>query len=126
MQDEKRRQSHGSHGSARIGPATRTGVVLSGRVVSRRNPNRRNNAMCQFIQRHAEKVIGMLNGWDRIRLRGTFRWLANVDGMKSYLYAASVLLKDFKPYVLGTTQQIREATDRTAEAAGRPVVYLAS
>jgi len=52
--------------------------------------------------------------------------LANVDGMKNYLYTAGVLLKDFKQYVLGTTQQIREATAHTAEAAGRPLVYLAS
>jgi hypothetical protein len=41
--------------------------------------------MSRIIRRHAEKVIGMLNGWDRVRLRGTLRWLANVDGMKSYL-----------------------------------------
>lgn len=82
--------------------------------------------MSGFIQRHAGKVMGMLNGWDRIRLRGTFRWLANVDGMKSYLYAANVLLKDFKQYVTRTTDQMREATTRTAETAGRPVIYLAS
>jgi hypothetical protein len=47
----------------------------------------RSNARLRFIQRHAEKIIGMLNGWDRIRLRGTFRWLANVDGMESYFEA---------------------------------------
>jgi hypothetical protein len=82
--------------------------------------------MSRFIQRHAEKIIGMLNGWDRIRLRGTFRWLANVDGMESYLYQAGVLLKDFKAYVLATTEEVRKATARTAEEAGRPVEYLAS
>jgi len=82
--------------------------------------------MHPFLQRHAEKVIGMLNGWDRIRLRGTLRWLANVRGMTSYLSAASVLLKDFKAYVQRSTDEIRQATARTAEAAGRPVVYLAS
>ena len=82
--------------------------------------------MHPFIQRRADKVIGMLNGWDRVRLRGTFRWLANADGMKSYLYAARVLLKDFKQYVLGTTDEIRQATLHTAEAAGRPIIYLPS
>jgi len=82
--------------------------------------------MHPFLQRHAEKVIGMLNGLDRVRLRGTLRWLANLDGMKSYLYAANVLLKDFKAYVQQATDEIRQATLRTAEAAGRPVIYLAS
>ena len=54
--------------------------------------------MHPFLQRHAEKVMGMLNGWDRIRLRSTLRWLANLKVMTSYLYAAQVLLKDFKAY----------------------------
>jgi hypothetical protein len=56
------------------------------------------------------------------------RWVqrANVDGMKSYLYAAKVLLKDFKAYVQDATDEIRQATARTADAAGRPVIYLPS
>jgi hypothetical protein len=82
--------------------------------------------MHPFLQRHAEKVTGMLNGWDRIRLRGTLRWVANMRGMMSYLSAASVLLKDFKAYAQQATEQIRQATLRTAEAAGRPVMYLYS
>lgn len=82
--------------------------------------------MSRFIQRHVEKIIGMLNGWDRIRLRGTFRWLANVDGLKNYLYTAGVLFKDFKDYATGATEEIRQATVRTAEEAGRPIIYLPS
>ena len=82
--------------------------------------------MHPFLQRHTEKVIGMLSGWDRIRLRGTLRWLANLRGMTSYLYAANVLLKDFKAYAQRATEEIRQATTRTAEAAGRPVIYLES
>jgi hypothetical protein len=46
--------------------------------------------------------------------------------MSSYLYAAKVKFKEFKAYVLGTTEEVRQATAQTAEAAGRPVVYLAS
>src|SRR5487761_1330489 len=61
-----------------------------------------------------------------IRLCGTFRWLANVDGLKNYLYTAGVLFKDFKAYALRATEEIRQATARTAEEAGRPVTYLAS
>lgn len=82
--------------------------------------------MQSFIQRHASKVIGVLNGFDRVRLRGTLRWLANRDGMLSYLSAANVLLKDFKQYALGVTARIRAASHRIAEQAGRPVMYLNS
>jgi hypothetical protein len=46
--------------------------------------------------------------------------------MRRYLYAANVLLKGFKAYVQQATEEIRQATARTAEAAGPPVIYLAS
>ena len=38
--------------------------------------------MNSFIQRHADSVIGMVSGWDRLRLRGTLRMLANLTGMR--------------------------------------------
>lgn len=82
--------------------------------------------MLGFIQRHAAHVIGILSGLDRLRLRGTLRWLANVQGMRNYLFTADVLLKDFKVYVQGVTDQIREATTALAQSADRPVVYLHS
>jgi hypothetical protein len=82
--------------------------------------------MRHFIERHSEQIVGVLSGWDRLRMRGTLRWLANVDGMRNYLWHARVLLKDFKRYALDVTGQIRQATERLAAAAGRPVVYLAS
>lgn len=82
--------------------------------------------MRHFIERHAKQIVGVLSGWDRLRLRGTLRWLANVDGLRNYLWHAQVLLKDFKQHALDITGQIRGATERLAAAAGRPVVYLAS
>lgn len=82
--------------------------------------------MRHFIERHAEQIVGVLSGWDRLRLRGTLRWLANVDGMKNYLWHAQVLLKDFKQYALAITGQIKQATERLADQAGRPLKYLAS
>lgn len=82
--------------------------------------------MQRFIQKHASDVIGALNGFDRMRFRGTLRWLANTKGMRSFLFAAGVLLKDFKDYVTGITDKVREATTRLAEAEGRPVHYLSS
>jgi hypothetical protein len=82
--------------------------------------------MQSFIQRHAANVIGVLNGFDRVRLRGTLRWLANTQGMLSYLYAAKILLKEFKDYAVGVTERIRAASHQLAEEAGRPLMYLNS
>lgn len=82
--------------------------------------------MHEFIQRHEKDVIGVLSGFDRVRVRGTLRLVANGKGMMRYLWQARVLLKDFVEYAKGITEQIREASRAMAQAAGRPLEYLAS
>jgi len=82
--------------------------------------------MQSFIQRHASDVIGVLSGWDRLRLRGTLRFVANEDGMMRFLWAIQVPLKRFKQYVLDVTKRIRQGTDQLAENLGRPVEFLNS
>jgi hypothetical protein len=82
--------------------------------------------MQSFIDRHASKVIGSLSGFDRVRLRGTLRWLSNVRGMIGYLSAMSVLLKNFTRFGKGFTSQIRQRAEEDAQQAGRPLIYLKS
>lgn len=82
--------------------------------------------MNTFLTRHASQVKGMLSGFDRVRFRGTLRWLANLRGMGVWLSCASVLLKDFRDYAMGLTDQIKQATHNLAKEAGRPVHYLHS
>ena len=60
-----------------------------------------------FIPRHRSSVTGVLSGFDRIRIRGTLRWLCYVDGFGKHLSAMKVLLKDFKAYALGITDRVR-------------------
>lgn len=82
--------------------------------------------MKRFIQRHAERIRGVLSGFDRLRFRGTFRWLAYTAGMRSFLSCSNVLLKDFKVYVEGVTNRVRQATQQLARTEGRPLLYLNS
>jgi len=79
-----------------------------------------------FLRRHANAVLGVLNGFDRVRFRGTKRLLANRGGMMSFLLQEGVLLKHFKEYALAATERIRQATARIAEAAGQGIHYVAS
>jgi hypothetical protein len=73
-----------------------------------------------FIQRHAEQVSGVLSGLDRVRLRGTLRWLSNPRGLLNYLSLISVLLKDFKAFAMDCTVQIRRASHSLALSADGP------
>lgn len=82
--------------------------------------------MKRFLERYAKQVQGVVSGFDRLRFRGTLRMLAHTQGMRRYMNYAKVLLKDFKEYVEGVTEQVRTATVRLAEAAGQKVRYLSS
>ena len=80
--------------------------------------------MDHFSRKHADDVMGALSGFDRIRFRGTQRWLANVRGMMGFLWRVQVKLKEFKAYSMKLTGEIRSTVASLAADAGRPVEYL--
>lgn len=82
--------------------------------------------MQSFLSRHAAQIKGVLSGFDRIRFRGTLRWIATERGLRNWLWHANVLLKDFKAYAMELTDTIRQATQRFADEAQRPLQYLHS
>ncbi len=82
--------------------------------------------MEQFTSKHSEDVIGVLNGWDRIVFRGSYRILCFTSGMMRYLWRASVLLKEFGGHAEAMTAMLLKASLEAAERYERPVRYLAS
>ena len=82
--------------------------------------------MLKFLQRFAGQVIGVVNGLDRIRFRGTKRLLANVGGMIHYLRLRKLLNRDFKPFALALTEDFKKGIQEQAEAWGQPIDYAAS
>ena len=82
--------------------------------------------MKSFIARHADKVIGVLSGFDRVVFRGTLRPLAYVEGFRSFLWRRQVLLKDFGAFVRRTSDRLKLASLNLAAFANRPVIYLPS
>ena len=80
--------------------------------------------MKTFLQRFGIKILGVLHGFDRIRFRGTRRFLANVVGMRHFLWHRQVLLKDFQAFAGKITAEVRRAAEGVAGKEGRPVEYL--
>jgi hypothetical protein len=82
--------------------------------------------MHSFLARFSSEIKGTLSGFDRVRFRGTIRWLASLRGMSTYLATMGLLLKDFTAWGKDKTNQIQKATERLAENTGRPLIYLPS
>ena len=82
--------------------------------------------MKSFIARHADKITGVLSGFDRLVLRGTLRPLAYVGGFGAFLWRRGVLLKDFGEFVRRTSDRLKLGSLNLADMAGRPHIYLPS
>ena len=79
-----------------------------------------------FVQRHQGDVIGVLHGWDRIRLQGTLRGLYYQPVMERYVRRAGVMWIGFKEFASTLTGRVRQEAEKLAQAEKRPMVYVAS
>ncbi len=70
--------------------------------------------------------MGTLSGLDRIRFRGTLRWLASERGLSTFMSCAGILLKNFSGWVDGITAQIRNSCETQARELGIEIRYLNS
>ena len=80
----------------------------------------------KMLEVYGDKVLGAIHGLDRVRFRGTERWLSNDCGLKTFLSHAGILLKDFGRWVSGKTHEVRQSSEDQAQALGIEVQYLRS
>ena len=82
--------------------------------------------MKRFVARHAEKIIGVLSGFDRLVFRGSLRRICYAEGLKGLLWQRRVLLKEFGAWAEAQTKRLTEASHAEAQRLDRPIVYLPS
>jgi hypothetical protein len=80
----------------------------------------------KLMELYQDKIIGAVSGLDRIRFRGTLRWLANKIGLATFMGHSHILLKDFSGWVNGLTGLTRNSCEKRAEELGIEVRYLRS
>jgi hypothetical protein len=91
-----------------------------------KQPITHDGASNAFIHKHASCILGVLSGFDRLRLRGTLRQLYGPQVMEAYLNACHILIKNFGQLVERTTKAVKDKARALAEKAGRPFVYVPS
>ena len=79
-----------------------------------------------FVQRHQKDVIGVVHGWDRLRLQGTLRSLYYQPVMERYLREVGVMWKEFKSFATALTGRVRQSAVALAQKHQRPMIYLNS
>ena len=82
--------------------------------------------MERFLHRHADRVVGVLSGFDRILFRGTLRSLSYLQGMDKFLGSQRVLYKDFGAFAQRLSDQVKAHAEVIAHQHQRPLCYLES
>lgn len=82
--------------------------------------------MHDFRTRHASKITGVLEGFDRLLFRGHLTRLDFAKGVESFLRGQGALKKNFGDVAEQVTAMIREEVDSVAATLGRPTTYLES
>ena len=82
--------------------------------------------MTRFITKYAERIKGVLSGFDRLVFRGTLRRIAFPEGLGGYLHAEHVLLKEFGDFAHDASEAVKRASLIEADVTGAPVDYLPS
>jgi len=74
--------------------------------------------MNEFIARHAERMTGVLSGFDRLVIRGTLRPISYSEGMMGYVSGNSVRPTGFGRHVLQVSERLKQACKGKTEALG--------
>jgi hypothetical protein len=80
----------------------------------------------KLMELYQDKIVGAIQGLDRIRFRGTLRWLATQSGLRTFMSHTHILLKDFSGWVNALTTLIRDSAPQRARELGIEVRYLTS
>ena len=80
----------------------------------------------KFWEVYKEKVLGTIKGLDRIRFRGTLRWLSSERGMNTFMSNTGMLLKDFGKWAGEKTERLRSFCEQQANSLSIPIIYLNS
>jgi hypothetical protein len=80
----------------------------------------------KLMELYQDKIMGSIKGLDRIRFRGTLRWLATQSGLSTFMSHSHILLKDFRNWVNGLTGLIRGSCEKRAMDLGIEMRYLKS
>jgi len=79
-----------------------------------------------FLQRHRDRILGVLSGCDRVLFRGTLRSISYLDGMERLLASHRIRYTQFSDFVQRVSERLKEHAQQLAEKHQRPFIYLQS
>src|SRR3954469_5720563 len=80
--------------------------------------------MVDFIERHAEKIAGVLSCFDRVVLTGTLPDICHAEAATRYLFDHKIRIFDYTQFAEPLRDQIRNHTEKLAADQGLTIEFL--
>lgn len=77
-----------------------------------------------FIERHKDRIQGILSCWDRVVIQGTLPGFCYAEGMTSYLRAHNIRIFDYPLFAEPFRERIRANAETLAEGAGLTIEFI--
>ncbi len=80
--------------------------------------------MASIVERHRDKVRGVISCFDRVILQGTLPGFCHANGMTSYLYAQNIRIFDYPRFAEPLRNEIRENAEKLARENGVEIEFV--
>jgi hypothetical protein len=94
--------------------------------VGRRTALDEGGFMQRFLDRHGDRILGVLCGFDRVLFRGTLLMISHLRGMNMFLSHHSILNKEFGQFAERVSNRVKAHAKRYADREGRSYIYVKS
>jgi hypothetical protein len=82
--------------------------------------------MKRFLNRYSDRIVGVIEGFDRILFRGTFRSISNGKGLERFLCSQHIRYQDFGKFAERITNVVSTHAKEMARQEGREYRFLRS
>lgn len=80
--------------------------------------------MTSLLDRHANKIQGVLGCFDRVLIQGTLPGLCFAQGMTDFLYQRQIRIFDYAKFAEPLREQIRQNAERIATTSGVQIEFI--
>lgn len=80
--------------------------------------------MVHFLERHADKIIGVVSCFDRVILQGTLPDICHPDAITAFFHARGIRIFDFKPWAAPMREEIKDTIETLAAANGLEIQFI--
>lgn len=80
--------------------------------------------MSMFLDRHADRIHGVLSCYDRIVIQGTLPDICHADAMTAYLYLRGIRIFDYPKWAEPLREEIRANAERVADDNGLEIEFI--